>query len=500
MTQDNLALADGGFMPLTNNNEPGLDAVATRSRAMGFTIAGYQLPNPDKILRAAGRSIAVYSDLLKVPIVAGLVRRRKAAVVRLQRGIDAATYIGRGDVLDAVNTMLGQLKVRPLIRQMLNAGLYGYQPVEITWAIRAGQYWPVKVEAKPAAWFFFDQDNLLRFRAAGNPLGELCDPAKFVLVRQDPSYDNPYGEADLSLVFWAVTFMQGSMKWWVKFCEKYGMPFPIGKLPRSAKTEAYDDLADQLENMVEDAVAVIPDDASVTLLERKVGAGDNQYKLLVDECKADINIALLGQNATTEGNRTHASATAGTGVTDDIRDDDADMVCDGFQGIIDRFCWFNFGLLPDETPKYRLFEKDKVDKALAERDEKLKSAGVVFTPAYFQRAYNLQEGDLDHGAMRGPLQKRLPDPTFAEQQPDEIDIDAAVAAYLTKILPGVTVALIKPVIDALRLHSDFESAEAALADIYPTMDDSALRATLTKINFAVDTIGRLMVAEELQDA
>lgn len=43
------------------------------------------LPNPDLILQKLGRSVSAYRELLIDPIVAGAVRRRKAAVSRMSQ-------------------------------------------------------------------------------------------------------------------------------------------------------------------------------------------------------------------------------------------------------------------------------------------------------------------------------------------------------------------------------------------------------------------------------
>ncbi|WP_038334271.1 phage portal protein family protein, partial [Kingella kingae] len=60
-------------------------AVSARFGMHGFN--GW-LPNPDPILRKMGRHIDVYRELLRDPLVGGQVRRRKAAVARLEWRLD----------------------------------------------------------------------------------------------------------------------------------------------------------------------------------------------------------------------------------------------------------------------------------------------------------------------------------------------------------------------------------------------------------------------------
>lgn len=148
-----------------------------------------------------------------------------------------------------------------------------------------------------------------------------------MVPRQDATYDNPYGFPDLSMCFWPVTFKKGGMKFWVRFAEKYGSPWVIGKHPRGTAQGEIDLLLDSMEAMVEDAVAAIPDDSSIEIKEA-AGKADSSdiYQNLITLARSEISIALLGQNQTTEANSNRASAQAGLEVTDDIRDADADIV------------------------------------------------------------------------------------------------------------------------------------------------------------------------------
>ena len=66
---------------------------------------------------------------------------------------------------------------------------------------------PRRYRGQAPEWFQFDSDNLLRFRAKDAGLeGEAVPLNKFVVPRQDATYDNPYGFLDLSMCFWPVTF------------------------------------------------------------------------------------------------------------------------------------------------------------------------------------------------------------------------------------------------------------------------------------------------------
>ncbi|MBA1271700.1 DUF935 family protein, partial [Pseudomonas carnis] len=197
---------------------------------------------------------------------------------------------------------LPDLDLDRIIRELLDAPLFGYQPVELMWQPVGGYLMPADLLGKPAEWFFYDKDNQLRFRSqeAGQD-GELCDPQRFIVARQDATYANPYGFPDLSMCFWPAMFMKGGLKFWVQFTEKYGSPWVIGKHPRGATDAETDLLLDSLEAMVQDAVAAIPDDSSIEIKEASGKAGSaTVYRELLEYCRSEINVAMLGQNQTTE--------------------------------------------------------------------------------------------------------------------------------------------------------------------------------------------------------
>lgn len=367
--------------------------IATRARATGYTWSGMQrLPNPDPVLRKLGRNITAYRDLLTDAHVGGCVRRRKAAVTSLQWSLDRGQASARG--FKETQAILADLDTLSIIKEMLNASLFGYQPLEIITRSTSSLHYPEAVVGKPPEWFAFDDENRLRFLAQHTGVeGELVDMSRFLLVRQDASYDNPYGIADLSRCYWVTHFKRGGFDFWLKFLEKFGTPMVVGKYPLGTEDTDIENMLVSLEQMVQDAVAAIPNDNSVEIIEAAgKGASGDLHERFLRYCRSEISIALLGQDQTTEANSNRASATAGLEVTGDIRDDDAAMVEAGMNSLVRRFWDMNF---TGPAPVWSLFEGSAGTKELADRDASLHNAGARFTPGYFKRAYQLQDGDLD---------------------------------------------------------------------------------------------------------
>ncbi|NNI07721.1 DUF935 domain-containing protein [Pasteurella multocida] len=379
-------------MALKNKNL--VNEIATRAKSFDHWAMGYHLPNPDPILKKMGKDIAVYRELLSDGQVRSGVRRRKAAIKGLEWRI---TTTGNDKVDEQLNQLFNRLPLNNIITEMLNAALFGYQVSEVIWEKRDGLIVPAQIIGKKPEWFVFDDENRLRLRTKANwAEGELLPEHKFLLTTQEASQDNPYGLGDLSLCFWAATFKKGGFKYWLEFIEKYGSPWLIGKHPRTTSEPEKDRLADSLEAMIGTAIAVIPDDASVEIVESAgKGASSDSYEKFLAFCKGEINIALLGQNQTTEQESNRASATAGLEVLESIRADDQAMIEATFNQLLQWICHYNFNV--EQLPTFEFFEQESINTEQVERDEKLHRMGVRFTKQYFMREYGFEEGDITVG-------------------------------------------------------------------------------------------------------
>lgn len=460
-------------------------AVSARFGLQGFN--GW-LPNPDPILRKMGRHIDVYRELLRDPLVGGQVRRRKASVARLEWRLDG--YEVSPDVHETIQDVLNNLDVFHLIKDILNATLYGYQPIEIVW--QQGSLWlPEKVIAKPPEWFGFNEDGAMYFIEQGLHNAPLPD-YKFLCPKQEASYDNPYGLGDLGLVFWAVTFKRAGLKFWAEFTQKYGSPWLIGKEPRSNTQSDTDKLLDALEALMGNAVGTIPNDSSVEIHEASGKASSVEaYDKLIRYCRSEINIALLGQDQTTEANTNHASATAGLEVTEDIRDSDSRIVEATFNQLIDWICELNFGDV--ERPKFVLHEAEEYGSTeLAQRDTMLHQMGARFTSEYFKRAYGLQDEDL--------LPDSAPNHNIDSLQFAEHDASVVFDATVSSSLNAKQGQdLTEQLIGSLKQGATPDKVLDLLAENYPNMDDAAIQDELARLIFLADLVGRIEVQQELSE-
>ena len=464
------------------------EEIATRKRALNFYSLANILPDPDIVLRKQGKDVRIYKELLCDPHVFACVQSRKAGVLSLDWDINRG--IDKDENTENIFKLLKSLDVHKLINDILDATLFGFQPLEIIWQKnKSGYILPTKIIAKPPEWFCFDDDNNLKFRTKENYYGELLLNKKFLLAQNNPSYNNPYGERTLSRVFWNVTFKKGGMKFWVVFTEKYGMPHLIGKHPRGATKEETNTLADMLEEMVQDAIAVIPDDSSVEIQEASKSSSAEIYEKLIDKMNAEISKAILGQTLTTEIGSTGSYAAANThmAVRQDIIDSDKKLVESVINQLIAWIYEVNFSNA--EIPVFEMFAPEDVDLTLAQRDKILSETGVKFTKEYFIKNYGLEDDDFEIREDILPI-----NPNFKEfKEDDPIIVGQKQIENLFNFISETKLneqsqKMISPLISLLENCESYEEAYELLTD--KNLKSKKFEESLQKALFLCELQGR----------
>ena len=466
------------------------DEIATRKRALKFYTLANILPDPDIVLRKQGKDINIYKELLCDSHVFACIQSRKSGVLSLEWDINRG--LDKDENAEEIEKLLKKLDIHKLISDILDATSFGFQPLEIMWKRdKSGHVLPERVVAKPPEWFCFDDDNNLKFRTKENYYGELLPDKKFLLVQNNPTYNNPYGERTLSRVFWNVTFKKGGMKFWVIFTEKYGMPHLIGKHPRGATKAETDSLADMLEEMVQDAIAVIPDDSSVEIKEASKSSSAEIYEKLIDKMNSEISKAILGQTLTTEVGATGSYAAANTHmqVRQDIIDSDKKLVESVINQLITWIYEINFP--NSEIPVFELYAPEDVDLTLAQRDKILSDTGVKFTKEYFIKAYGLEEEDFD--IREDIIPPKVPNFKEFKEQEETAPLGQQQLEDLFKFLSENELTnqaqkMLSPLISLIENCDSFEEAYELLTD--KNLKSKKFEESLQKALFLSELQGR----------
>ena len=299
--------------------------IATRHNDPNFYAALQMLPNPDVILRKMGKSQEVYDAIILDAHVIGELRPMRANIItkswRITPGGDKPEDIKAFELAQKIFSRppVPTTQSSPgmgwpdVFWNIHEAILRGQRIHEVVWNVEDGLMIPSLLLDRPNRRFIYGLENELRLLTRDNMIeGIPVDNYKFLVSRHMPSFDNPYGVALLSACFWPHTFKHNGFRFFVKFCEKYGIPWAIGKYPAGTGQAQIDELADGLAAMVEDAIAAIPDAGQVELLEAGSAGSQLPQERLIQICNSEMSKAINSQTLATEINGQGSRAAAET--------------------------------------------------------------------------------------------------------------------------------------------------------------------------------------------
>jgi len=494
--------------------------IATPGAAEYTSLLEY-LPNPDKILIELGGNIKVYREMVDAHMDSVRSKRYAAVTARpwqlsSDEGDQAKVkwvqeYLWKLSPAGSSQTVSGANKVssgfRGTISQMLRAIDFGYAVHEIVWGWSPSPWgdiiMPMAIKERKQEWFLFDADGNLLFQKKDGTR-EAMPPRKFVVTRRAPSDINPYGENVMSRCFWPLMFKRGGLKFRMLLAEKYGIPKAVGKLPGGATETEKSSLLKMLRSLVRDAVAVIPANGSVDVLEPKgTGtSGDNIHQSIIQDSNQEVSKAWLGETLTTEQTNaggTQAMATVHNDVRTDLALDDAQMIEESVNTLL-RWIWgINW---PDDPliPWFDIVMPEDLKTARLERDSKLSALGVRFRKAYFSNTYEIPDDQFD---VVDPSQQSAPGGSFAEGDRHDhhgcgcfaegelkSNVRQMLADLSPKELQDQIAELAKPIIDLAESSGTYPEFEAALNKAVPNLSSKALEQSVTKCLLLSEMQGR----------
>lgn len=363
--------------------------IVSRKNSTAFSGFLGLLPNPDKMFRISGDAYETLRKLKDDPHVWSCIQSRKSGTLSLEH-----TILGTGNIKSEIESIIADIDIRGLIRDILEAPLFGFQPIELIWQHTGKYFVPVKTEAKPHELFQYNSEGNIVLTGIKELQNIEIPEGKLLIPRYEASFQNPYGHSLLSKCYWSVKFKTGGMRFWVNFTERYGMPLLLGQYTRGATQEETQKLADALANMTEDTVIVSPADINISMHEASKSSSVELYKELIKQCNAEISKALLSQTLTTELDMgSYAAAQTHYKIRKEVIMSDVRIVEANINKLIKYICKFNFD--ESEIPKFKILMNDSENLNLIERDTKLAAAGIKFTKDYWEKTYGFNNDDIE---------------------------------------------------------------------------------------------------------
>jgi phage gp29-like protein len=250
-----------------------------------------------------------------------------------------------------------------------------------------------RLSEKPLSWFAPQQDGSLRYfpdDGSGGMEGIEVSPLKFLLVRCNPTYQNPYGKALLSPLYFPVTWRREGWGMWLQFLETFGEPIVLGQVTN------YEDFVEAMRVQgVRSTIAwkSVTDTDKVDTINAST---PGEFERLENAIIRRIQKLILGQTMTSDvgSSGSYAAAAIHNEVRNDKRRADLRLTARAGQDLVNMLCTINRW----PAPKFCQADDSGLELARAQRDHLLSGvltqSGFKLSEAYFLDRYDLRANDL----------------------------------------------------------------------------------------------------------
>lgn len=404
--------------------------IATRETAWNYyRVLGF-LPNPEPILRKMGKDVDEFRSLLSDSRVKACFNSRRGGILSMSWSLDQDESQTR--VYDAVESMLKGWNLREIMADLCQATWYGYQPAEVLWKREGGQIIASNLVTKDVSWFRYSDINELRYLTKRNMItGEPVPPKKFVVSRHHPSYWNPYGESLAAACYWPTKFKHSGYRFAAVFMEKYGMPWIQVNYPLGTQEARVREMVDIIAGTMQDGIIAYPDSMKAEALDMNKTASADIYEWFISLCNTEIEMAILGQNLTTEvKGGSFAASKSHMQVRQDLIDEDCRMIEDTINTVIQWYVELNWGV-GKAYPKFRLTPQSAPSLDDAKLALTLSQAGVKLQKEYYSKRFAMVDTEFDVGDMPqvgiAAMKTQPGEPQAEATSTDDKEIAAATA-------------------------------------------------------------------------
>ena len=349
------------------------------------------IPNPNRqFFRRMGVSFdQAMRDVSSVAEVEAAMTARKNAV------LGDAWHVAGGDFAQHIEDNFNQIGVHSVFNSIFDAVWNGYTVLDIPLIKKGGRTHYGEILSLPCDWFSFDKGGSLVFSREKDTRPvclETGNPDKEgELVRYFPSYVNPYGESQLSRVFWPATWLRGNMEYWASYISRFGDD-SILVHTELASSEKKEELLKAVMDFRSSGGMVVEGSDTFEILSNDKSSSSQLFKDFAVICRESISKLILGHGSALDsvpGKLGRDSAVEL--VRADIRAGDKRLIESVMNSLIRHLVMMNGGDI-DSTPRFYWAAEDEALRI--ERDKALYGMGVRFSPSYLQRVYRLEEQDI----------------------------------------------------------------------------------------------------------
>lgn len=264
-----------------------------------------------------------------------------------------------------------------ILSQILDTHLYGLNPFEINWELENGIFIP-KLINRDYRDFEYNAEGKLEF--IGNGFRQEIPDKKLVYGIFNQSWRNLYGESSLKKLYFSIKIKNAGMEFWIRFLERFGDPWAIGKTDDDPQSLAY-----ELYNMLNGSSAVISKDEEISLVQP---SSNVSFKEIVEFCDSQIRSFLLGANLSGYvSGGSYAATNTHNAIREEIALSDERILLYLCNKTIAYFCELN-GIT--DAISLSLFDEGNPKNDLSLRDKTIFEMGYQPTKEYIEKTYNIE--------------------------------------------------------------------------------------------------------------
>jgi phage gp29-like protein len=398
------------------------------------------LPKPSLLMNDKGSFYATVEDMLTDAKIGSHLRIRKDIV-------SSFPYIlNQGKSPDNVfqfvkDNLFSSLNWETDIKEFLSAIENGFSFSEVLWKQIGGYYIPDSLRNKRPEQIQFRIDYAIMNggrRSIWTPIlisenKPLIDNYKFLIYRNNPRAEDPYGTSDMVMCYWPWKFKQFGWEFWLEAAKKCGVPSIIALFEAKNDTDAKKSaqiISETLEQIENGSGVALSNVKEVIPLEMSGVLSD--HKVLIETCNQEISFALTTQSLSTQ------EGTYGTRAQATVHDENLVRVCHGdakalmgtLQQLIDWMVELNFGKgIPSPKGEFDL-------KSYATFEEIIKAvdADIPISKEKLYSRYGLPEPKNENDLFMKEKQANLISPSESIQPTTDIQATALNGAQVSSLV------------------------------------------------------------------
>jgi phage gp29-like protein len=316
---------------------------------------------------------------------------------------------------------------------------------------------------------------------------------------------------------WMVLFKNYSIKDWVIFSERYGMPMRLGRYESGASAEDRRALKAAISSLGSDAAGIISKQTEIEFLKAEANATSSDlWERLINLCNAEMSKAILGQTLTAQLGDTGsyaASQTHNEVRLDLLRADGRAIAATVAAQLIRPLVGFNFGWDTECPTLEAIFDEGDDLTAAAEWVDKVVGWGTPVPVAWIREKFSIpapQDGEEvvglraapapgDGGQVSGEVaaSRVVVASEHVPAAPFDSEAGAAVAPVVEKAMSDPRAELVDQVAALVDQAESLESLQVALENLTERLDIDGFVELMREAMLRAELSGRFDVDEEV---